>query len=339
MAKTKKKSRAKPKAAPPVPLTLKRVQKVFDKHKRNLRRRQGVLHVSYGAKHQGGSYHFQREKPEPDVLAIIVYVEKKIKNENDLPPRQMIPKFLDGVPTDVVEVATAELTQGASRLDPLVGGARMARQANPAAFGSMGLVVEDNQTGDHRILTCAHLAFGGLDPATPPGPITQPNSAVPGDVIGMAQRNGMVPVAGKPTVDAATILPNGSRRLAAGKIHNQPGQVGDQADAPLLHLVAKQGSVTERTVGKVVDTNAPLQVGSHSFFGLLKIAGRDGLFVDDGDSGAAVFLEPPDPDPDGPIMTIVGLVIAKDTNGGSNANAYAEPIRRVFDVLDVDLTI
>jgi hypothetical protein len=77
----------------------------------------GVRHVSVGLKVQNG-------KVTRD-LCIRVYVRAK-RPESQLQPAERIPKFIDGVPTDVNVTRKPQFTSDSTRYRPLKGGSMSA---------------------------------------------------------------------------------------------------------------------------------------------------------------------------------------------------------------------
>lgn len=72
--------------------SLEEVRRVKKRVEKELLEIPGVTGVDVGYKYVGGK--------KTDVLAILVYVEKKKK---DVPEKEMIPKKIDNIPTDVKE--------------------------------------------------------------------------------------------------------------------------------------------------------------------------------------------------------------------------------------------
>lgn len=71
---------------------LEDIRRVKEEVEKELLKIPGVTGVDLGYKYVGGK--------KTDVLAIRVYVEKKNK---DVPEKEMIPKKIDNIPTDVTE--------------------------------------------------------------------------------------------------------------------------------------------------------------------------------------------------------------------------------------------
>ncbi|MFZ5634621.1 MAG: hypothetical protein ACOY40_17475 [Bacillota bacterium] len=108
--------------------------------------------------------------------SIVVFVEKKLKEE-DLPREHIIPKKINGVPTDVIEIGRVRL------LDSRTGKQRPARPGMSIGHykvtaGTFGAVVKDKKTGEPLILSNNHIlanATDGRDGRAAPGdPIFQP---------------------------------------------------------------------------------------------------------------------------------------------------------------------
>lgn len=76
---------------------------VLKKHWKELRAYPNVLNTNYGKKIVNGV--------QTDTDAIIVYVSKKHPEEK-LDARAVIPKTIEGIPTDVVELSTPDYVLG-----------------------------------------------------------------------------------------------------------------------------------------------------------------------------------------------------------------------------------
>lgn len=108
--------------------------------------------------------------------SIVVFVEKKLKEE-ELPREQIIPKKINGVSTDVVEIGRVRL------LDLRTGRQRPARPGCSighyrVSAGTFGALVKDRKTGEPLILSNNHILANvtdGTDGRSAPGdPILQP---------------------------------------------------------------------------------------------------------------------------------------------------------------------
>lgn len=74
--------------------TLEEVKKVREKHEASLMKREGVVGCAAGYKQVGGK--------KTDELCVVCFVVQK-KPEEELRKQDVIPKNIEGVPTDVVE--------------------------------------------------------------------------------------------------------------------------------------------------------------------------------------------------------------------------------------------
>ncbi len=70
------------------------IEEVKEKYEQELMNKAGVVGCSIGYKQIGGK--------KTDKLSIVCYVKKK-KKEEDLKVKDIIPREIEGVPTDVVE--------------------------------------------------------------------------------------------------------------------------------------------------------------------------------------------------------------------------------------------
>lgn len=74
--------------------TFEEVKRVREKYEASLMKREGVVGCAVGYKHIGGK--------KTDKLCIVCYVIEK-KPEEKLRKQDIIPKKIEGIPTDVVE--------------------------------------------------------------------------------------------------------------------------------------------------------------------------------------------------------------------------------------------
>ncbi|MGQ9558734.1 MAG: hypothetical protein ACUVTU_12385 [Desulfurispora sp.] len=141
---------------------------VLHKFQQQLFSRPHVVGVGVGYKHTGG----QRTGKE----AIIVFVEKKV-SPRGLGRGQLVPRQLDGVETDVIEIGTVRLLdQRTEKSRPARPGMSIGHYRITA--GTFGAVVKDGRSGERLILSNNHIlanATSGFDGRAMIGdPILQP---------------------------------------------------------------------------------------------------------------------------------------------------------------------
>jgi hypothetical protein len=78
---------------------IKRATDVKNRHEEELMARPGVIGVGVGFRAQGGA--------SSSEVAIVVLVEKK-RPPSELPPDQLLPREIEGIPVDVLETGTIE---------------------------------------------------------------------------------------------------------------------------------------------------------------------------------------------------------------------------------------
>lgn len=122
-------------------------------------RRPNIVGLGVGYKRVGGEHQFNR-------IALQVFVREKL-SQADLAARQIdpVPKEIDGIPTDVVEMATLRPASSASgsrddRKDPLVGGITVGVNTKPFWYGTLGALVFDRTTGQQLVLSNQHVLDG-----------------------------------------------------------------------------------------------------------------------------------------------------------------------------------
>ncbi|MBE9510820.1 MAG: hypothetical protein IMY71_08080 [Bacteroidetes bacterium] len=70
------------------------VKRIKKKYEKKLMRKKGVLGCAVGYKHVAGK--------KTDQICIVYYVNKK-KPEDQLSKSDMVPRFIEGIPTDIIE--------------------------------------------------------------------------------------------------------------------------------------------------------------------------------------------------------------------------------------------
>lgn len=296
---------------------------------------------------------------ETNAVAVAVLVSKK-EPEAALAKQDFVPRSVNGVPTDVVEVGN--IVALASRTDkwrPAPGGVSIGHYKITA--GTLGAVVVDASTGKMAILSNNHVlansndaSFG--DPIYQPGPI---DGGGPDDKIGTLLR--FAPISfgeDEPTCDLAETyvrfsnwiagVIGSSHRITAKRYDPQATNYVDCALAmpisqdvvteEIIDLgvpsgtvegylgmkVAKSGRTTKTTKGAITYVNATIQVG----YGAGKIATfhdqyLSGYMSQGGDSGSLLVTDEDNP-------KAVGLLFA-----GSDSTTVYNPIKHVISALNI----
>jgi len=321
-------------------VTWDRIRAVKGKFERFLLSRANVVGVGVGKKIVRGK--------ETDDPAVIVFVERKLP-ESQLKKKDIVPKTLEDVKTDVVETGrlralSAPATEAQSRTDrwrPALGGVSIGHFKVTA--GTLGGVV---RRGDERLILSNNHVLANENDARRGDPILQPAPADRGgtdDTIArldgfveirfdggnaepflrrLANRLGLRPVAEPPPnfVDAAIAKPV-EDNLVDDSILGL-GTPSGVADAGVSEMMRKSGRTTGITSGRVLATEATVRVQY----------GRDtATFADQvvaspmsrgGDSGSLVLNE---------RNEVVGLLFA-----GSDTATVWNRSRRVMDALGIE---
>ncbi|WP_157369895.1 chymotrypsin family serine protease [Zavarzinella formosa] len=278
------------------------------------------------------------------VMAVKFFVQRKI-DASLLKKKQLLPKTVSGMPTDVEEVGLL-VPQAAGRLPdprtkhrPIAPGSSVGfvfpDQPDLHMAGTFGAAVTDSN-GKVCILSNNHVLANERTDQEGSGlpigaPIYQPGlldgGQVPQDHV--ADLSGVVPykLEGNNEVDAAV-----------AKIRNGIGWTKDilkigapTGTAAAVHdmLVHKYGRTTRYTVGRVTsintDVNLPFNIGTVFFADQIVIRGLDGLrFSDTGDSGSLILERS--------TNKAVGLLFA-----GSATHTIANHIDKALTALGVQL--
>ena len=236
-------------------------------------------------------------------LAVKVYVERKLPG---LPAPDAVPRFVDGVPTDVIETGPARAL-GSPRQRPVLGGSSIGWPGS--AGGTIASVCFDLRTGTPYLLSNHHVLV--MAPQTRlRNRVLQPGGGDPAsDVVGRLAR-----AAPLRRVDAA---------IARLDVAYDPVALPAPADATLGQPVRKNGSATGVTTGHVQDLHADIVVEVRGrptrFTGQLVLD----LAAAPGDSGSLVVTEAAEP---------VGLLFA-----GTDAFVLANPMAAVLKALRIRL--
>jgi hypothetical protein len=194
----------------------------------------GVHYVDIGYKYVGGKFTEQ--------LAMRLHVQEK-KNPDRLSSAQLLPKTVNGLPTDVIQsnrrLDTSEVSRDL-RFNPLVGGIAI-RNTRHKVLGTLGAIVRDLPTQTYMGLSNFHVLVG--DSGRIGDPITQPATANINDIIGLVTRWDQ-------RLDCALCSLNSSRLLSRSIIEIPAFPPGVRE--PLLGMkVTKSGRTTGITHGIV----------------------------------------------------------------------------------------
>jgi hypothetical protein len=301
--------------------------------------RRGVVGVDIGEKVTAGRRTGQ--------VGIVVYVRRKLPAARLL-ASDVVPAEIEGIATDVVAddvvlhraLLDSEFppARGAERHRQVLGGISLGpwrtvqlsppdapRPGEYAIVGTLGALVTD-RVGHVMGLTTFHAAC--VDDAWSVGDEMVHPSRVDGgshgDVVGTLCRAAL-----SGSVDGAAVL------LAPGRSYRPSivdiGPVTGTAAAARGGVVRKRGRTTGLTTGRIASVDATVLMDYRDGLGVrvlrdqIRIEAVGGIMGDYGDSGAAVV------DPDN---RVVGLYVAGNTSG---TVAFASPIGKVLDELDVDL--
>lgn len=105
-----------------------------------------VVGVGWGSK--------KKSLQRTDQPTAVVFVRKKVPQE-DLTMQDLIPRQIDGLETDVVEIGDVRLLSRTSRLRPAPPGVSIGHPKITA--GTFGALVKDNDTGELLILSNNHV--------------------------------------------------------------------------------------------------------------------------------------------------------------------------------------
>jgi hypothetical protein len=294
-------------------------------------------------------------------MSVVVLVSKKLP-QSALQVDQMVPRQLDSVRTDVVEVGELRALQlPTERWRPAPGGVSLGHYQ--ITTGTFGVLVRDRGTGSPLILSNNHVMANSND-AQIGDPILQPGPAdggtVQNDTLARLERfcpiefntepgtcsvasayawlgNTLAKLLGSShrvnvnivrpqvsnQVDAAVARPMDTTQVRSDIL--EIGVVSGVTPATLGQAVRKSGRTTGFTTGEIIVLDATVSVG----YGPGQTATFDGQIVttpmsQGGDSGSLLV--------DAASQHAVGLLFA-----GSSQSTIHNPIQAVLDCLQVDL--
>lgn len=336
-------------------ITINEVKDVKTVHVKTLKQKLNVNGVAVGHKIVAGK--------DTGELCVTVLVKKKIA-KSELSSKDLIPKTVDGIPTDVKEVG--EIVAFKARTDrwrPAPGGVSIGHYAITA--GTLGAFVKDKTTGETLILSNNHVLANSNNASTGDS-ILQPGPADggrdPQDRIADLERFVVIQFSGgggggngdcfiaKSAAGVLNFFANifGSKhRLVPTKIMAEINEVdaavakpidnsvitGDIIDigvitgtksAAINMPIRKSGRTTATTSGFVEMLNATVDVG----YGGSLVATFENQIV------AGSISSPGDSGSlvvDGTDPLAVGLLFA-----GSSTSTIINPIDRVLDLLNVE---
>jgi hypothetical protein len=328
------------------------VKQAKDLHKERILSKPNVVGVGLGYKETRGK--------KTDELCVVALVRRKVP-EAGLQPSDLVPREVDGIPTDVMDVG--ELRAQAERTDrwrPAPGGVSIGHYKITA--GTFGTVVRDRSSGERLILSNNHVLANSND-ATVGDPILQPGTADDGredlDTIAELARFCPIQFVSEPATCAIALgvvavgnwmakLVGSHHRLMAYQSNPQAvntvdaavarplnqadildeileiGTVAGTVEASLGMAVRKSGRTTGLTTGQIAVMDASVTVSYGE-----KMATYEGQLVSGpmsqpGDSGSLLV--------ESGGLRAVGLLFA-----GSEQATIFNPIRDVLDCLEVDL--
>lgn len=300
----------------------------------------GVVGVDIGEKITGGRRTGQ--------VGIVVYVRRK---HSAVRPADLVPAEIEGIATDVVAddvvlhraLLDAEFppARGAERHRQVLGGISMGpwrtvllsppeapRPGEYAIVGTLGALVTD-RTGNGQVMGLTTFHAACVDDAWSVGdemvhPSRVDSGASPRDTVGSLCRAAL-----SGSVDGAAVL------LTPGRAYRPSivdiGAVTGTVAAVRGTVVRKRGRTTGLTTGRITSVDATVLLDYRDGLGVrvlrdqIRIEAVGGVLGDYGDSGSAVV------DSDN---RVVGLYVAGNPSG---TVAFAGPIGKVLDQLDVDL--
>jgi hypothetical protein len=315
----------------------------------------GVRNVSVGLKVQG--------REITNDLCIRVYVHTK-RPDAELPAEQRIPKFIEGVPTDVnaprgalrfaVNGTRVRPLRGGTEISNLIIGINEAGNNQTMEEGTFGFIATRNSDGAPVLVTNYHvlLANGARkdEPVFQPSVAKVPYVRLPQLPVRMQSTEDVIAyitdgwITDKVDVAIAKLDVSSCCRCCGLDFRDEILGLSEAGAPPSNQIlgrrpavsggtVYKVGVTTGRTVGRVIDDTmdpthpAHFEGKNYTFTGQIGIAHVDQneSFCEDGDSGSAII------DQGG---YIVGLLFASEDSPPDQI-CYANQIKDVIDVAGI----
>jgi hypothetical protein len=309
------------------------LQQIRAEVERELKQIPGVVGVGVGFKMTAGE--------TVEEIVFQVFVEEK-KSPDEVPPSELIPSQIRGVPTDVMTIprgsTTADPTPGdlQKKRRPLAGGIQIKNNKSitstsgttttiKTSVGTLGCFARLNgdNTGTY-ILSNEHvmLALGAavgdkIGQDEPVDCICCDCNVI--GIIHAAVNNNVVDCAiAKLESDIAIV----NEIVGIGTIQGITGA----ASLAVGDTVRKVGRTTSLKEGKIFSVSAPTDIDGKLYSDQISITPSSGLFVDDGDSGAVVIDED---------EKVIGLVMSKQKD--APFRAFANKIENVTAALNITI--
>jgi len=329
------------------------IQRVKDTYKEEILSKANVIGVGTGYKVSKGV--------RTSEMCIVTLVRQKMPLEG-LSPKAIVPKQIDGILTDVIEVGDVRALQlPTDRWRPAPGGVSIGHYKITA--GTLGVVVRDQTSGVRLILSNNHVLANSNDAAAG-DPIVQPGPTDGGstssDVIAHLERFCPIDFSQEPGTcslansfaelgNAIAKTLKSTHRVQTIKANPQAANLADCAVArpvndsdisdEILNIglvsgtigaslgmpVRKSGRTTGFTTGEITVLDATVNVS----YGAGRTARFDNQIVTGpmskgGDSGSLVVA--------GDALKAVGLLFA-----GSDQTTIINPIQAVLDCLSITI--
>lgn len=302
---------------------IERIIVVKEKYEKVLLEIDGIHAVSIGYK--------IIDEEVTDTLAIVVHTESKKPNECLL-PGQHIPPFIEGIPTDVVELPPFEplpiefddtdvqtFDYDNTKYRPVPGGVEIYSVSSPTRGGvcTLGMFAHSLKPGDNPddiyLLTNAHCL------PIPDQAVRQPESNDPADLIAYESRvinseqvdGGIAKMVNLEEADPYYIVDIG---VPTGTLIIDANNIGDS--------VVKRGRTTKTTIGYIAYIEVTIPEKNHQI-----IIGDDVPFAAPGDSGSVVLMYEGENK-----HNVIGLLW-----GGALNYGILSPIQAVTEQLEIEL--
>lgn len=258
-----------------------KLQAIKDKYCKWLMSLQNVHTVAVGYKEKDGEI--------TDEPAVVIFTTSKVP-QKDCPENERIPAYLDGIPTDVIELPKFECYQSnqtkivnQQKFRPVPGGAEIYMPNSPFTGGlcTLGMFVrslrEQDNEDDIYLLANAHCF------PRPDQSIFQPESHESQDLIAYASRT-----INSELVDGGIALMLNNNEALTNEIIGIGTPIGsyDLTMDNIGDLVVKSGRTTGTTIGRI----AYLYADADDKRNQIIISDVDTAFSDHGDSGSVVLM-------------------------------------------------
>ena len=275
----------------------------------------GVVSVAVGLREKNGVL--------TDEICFKVYVDQK-KKKKDLAAGELVPKEVNGIKTDVIELGDIKKEADESEYRPLLGGIQIQSEKSNGA-GTLGCLAKDNAGNKTVILSNRHVL---MDSGEAEGDLVgQPGSPCDSCCCECCYVAKIVRGTAKSDTEvdgAIAILANGEELNYVNEVLGI-GPISGTGLAVVGDILRKRGRTTQLTVGKVSAANKSFSMDGVNYVNQIEVTPEPPhpSFSKPGDSGSVYIND---------MNQVVGLHFA-----GNGTTSNGNHIAKVLTKLNISI--